>query len=83
MSKNQSISVVIAAAGKGSRSGLNYPKCLHVVQGKPIILRLLEVLMAWDEFPNIIASPSGSIPIKDSLLAVSYTHLTLPTTPYV
>ena len=32
------IKVLIAAAGLGSRSGLNYPKTLFSVKGKPILI---------------------------------------------
>lgn len=67
MDKKQKISVVIAAAGKGSRSGLSYPKCLHEINGTPILFKLLNNLEYWDPKPNIIVSPSGRQPIAQAL----------------
>jgi bifunctional UDP-N-acetylglucosamine pyrophosphorylase / glucosamine-1-phosphate N-acetyltransferase len=51
--------VLIAAAGRGSRAGLPYPKTLFPVQGKPILLRICDTLRPWDRQPTIIVSPSG------------------------
>jgi bifunctional UDP-N-acetylglucosamine pyrophosphorylase / glucosamine-1-phosphate N-acetyltransferase len=53
------IKVLIAAAGLGSRSGLSYPKTLFPVKGKPILIRLLELLKHIDTQPTVIVSPSG------------------------
>ena len=50
---------LIAAAGKGSRAGLTYPKTLFPVQGKPILIRILELFAPFDERPTVIVSPSG------------------------
>jgi bifunctional UDP-N-acetylglucosamine pyrophosphorylase / glucosamine-1-phosphate N-acetyltransferase len=66
------ISVVIAAAGKGSRSGLNYPKCLFEIENKPIIIRLLQTLATWDSKPNIIVSNSGHNLIEKKLLQYNF-----------
>jgi bifunctional UDP-N-acetylglucosamine pyrophosphorylase/glucosamine-1-phosphate N-acetyltransferase len=51
---------VIAAAGKGSRSGMSIPKTLCQVGGLPIIVRLLNTVKRYDQTPIIIASPDGS-----------------------
>jgi bifunctional UDP-N-acetylglucosamine pyrophosphorylase/glucosamine-1-phosphate N-acetyltransferase len=59
--------VLIAAAGRGTRAGLPYPKTLFLVQGKPILLRICEVLRPYDSRPTIIVSPSGEWPIRECL----------------
>ena len=53
------IKVIIAAAGKGTRSKLNYPKTLFKIDGIPILIRLLEATKYIDSEPIIIASPEG------------------------
>jgi bifunctional UDP-N-acetylglucosamine pyrophosphorylase/glucosamine-1-phosphate N-acetyltransferase len=58
---------LIAAAGRGSRAGLPYPKTLFLVQGKPILLRMCGVLRPYDPRPTIIVSPSGEGPIRECL----------------
>lgn len=64
---NNKISCVIAAAGQGIRSGLNYPKCLFKIDGKPIINRILESISFIDINPTIIVSPSGKDQIYQEL----------------
>ena len=64
---------LILAAGKGSRMwplSENIPKPLLPLGGLPIIERQIQELI--------------SVGVKELyiLIAVSYTHLTLPTTPY-
>ena len=61
------IHALIAAAGRGTRSGLPYPKTLYPVNGTPILIRILDQLMLFDQSPTIIASPSGEAPIKQCL----------------
>jgi len=56
---NKNLHVVIAAAGKGSRSGLKYPKTLYKVGGKAIIHRIVDELAGLCEYPSIIVSPEG------------------------
>lgn len=63
------LSVLIAAAGKGTRAGLPYPKTLHPVEGKPIIIRIIESLQAFDTSPTIVVSPQGKLLIQDCLEA--------------
>lgn len=58
---------LIAAAGRGSRAGLSYPKTLHPIQGKPILIRLAEVLAIYDKKPTIIVSQDGEKPIRKCL----------------
>ena len=60
-------SVLIVAAGKGTRAGLAYPKTLHPVEGKPILIRILESLETFDSKPTIIVSQNGKSLIKDCL----------------
>lgn len=53
------LKVLIAAAGSGSRAGLPYPKTLHPVLGRPILLRLLDLLRPLDPRPVVVVSPDG------------------------
>ena len=59
--------VLIAAAGKGQRSGLPYPKTLYSIQGKPILVRIHNLLSDVDAQPTIIVSPSGYEPVSTCL----------------
>ena len=61
------ISVLIAAGGMGTRSGLKYPKTLYVVNGKPILHRLHSLFHNYDQCPKIIVSPKGKSSIKEFL----------------
>ena len=61
------LSVLIVAAGKGTRAGLSYPKTLYPVEGKPILIRIFESLEIFDNNPTIIVSQKGKLPIKDCL----------------
>ncbi len=58
---------LIAAAGAGTRSGLPYPKTLHPVLGKPILVRLVELLRSYDPRPVIIVSPAGKAQVAACL----------------
>lgn len=51
--------VLVAAAGRGSRAGLPYPKTLYPVQGVPILVRILKLMAPYDPCPTVIVSPSG------------------------
>ncbi len=68
MKLNKNINVLIAAAGKGSRANLPYPKTLYKINGKEILARILDNLEELDKEPTIIASPNGEKYIKDFLL---------------
>lgn len=67
------IRAAIAAAGRGSRSGLPYPKTLHPVDGRPILLRLVEAVSVVDRRPTIIVSPGGREPISECLARAGVT----------
>ena len=54
------LKVVIPAAGKGSRSGLSYPKTLKVFNGVPILIRTLRTVSEIDRRPVVIVSPQGA-----------------------
>ncbi len=60
-------SCLIAAAGKGSRSGLPYPKTLYPIEGKPILIHILEKFKDLDSNPTVIVSPKGMLDIKNCL----------------
>lgn len=63
------LKALVAAAGRGSRAGLPYPKTLHPVQGVPILIRLLTLLDSIDACPTIIVSPDGQPLIAECLRA--------------
>jgi len=54
------IKVIIAAAGKGTRSKLNYPKTLFKINGVPILIRLLRATKHIDSDPIVIVSEEGT-----------------------
>lgn len=47
---------LIPAAGKGTRAGLPYPKCLHKYKGKEILIRTLEKLSTVSKIKNIFST---------------------------
>jgi len=65
--KVENISPVIAAAGKGTRSKLDYPKCLFEIDGIPIINRILDNFCNFHENPTIITSTFGKKKIQHHL----------------
>ena len=60
---------LVAAAGKGTRARLPYPKTLFPIQGKPILIRVAELLAPYDLHPTIIVSPNGLAQIQECLNA--------------
>ena len=60
-------SVLIAAAGNGSRSGLPYPKTLHPVRGKPILIHLLYLFSSFSSSSSVVVSPKGKNLIHECL----------------
>lgn len=58
---------LVAAAGRGSRAGLPYPKTLFPLRGRPILLHILELLLPYDARPTIIVSPDGLALVKQSV----------------
>jgi bifunctional UDP-N-acetylglucosamine pyrophosphorylase/glucosamine-1-phosphate N-acetyltransferase len=63
------ICALVAAAGRGARASLPYPKTLFKIQGKPILIRIMEILTLYDLCPTIIVSPNGQAPIQECLNA--------------
>lgn len=59
------LKVLIPAAGKGTRSGLSYPKTLKIFDGIPILIRLLQTVSEIDRNPVVIVSPQGEKLIKN------------------
>lgn len=55
----RNLRALVVAAGAGTRAGLPYPKTLHPVKGRPILLRILELLEPYDREPTIVVSPAG------------------------
>ena len=62
------ISVVIAAAGVGSRTDLPYPKTLFSIKGKPILIRIAELLAPYNAEPIVITNEEGKDQIRQCLL---------------
>jgi len=63
------IDVLIPAAGKGTRSGLDYPKTLFKIKGKEILLYIFELVENINSKPTIIISPEGEKDINKFLLS--------------
>ncbi len=55
---------LIAAAGRGTRAGLPYPKTLFEVQGQTILLRVIDALAPHVSELVVVASPEGAGPIE-------------------
>ena len=58
---------LVAAAGRGTRAGLPYPKTLFPVQGKPILVHIADLLAPYDLRLTVIVSPVGQEPIRQCL----------------
>ena len=58
---------LVAAAGRGTRAGLPYPKTLFPIQGLPILVRIARLLQPYDQKPTVIVSPDGMGPIAQCL----------------
>lgn len=58
---------LIAAAGRGTRAGLPYPKTLFEVQGQPILLRVAQALAPYAGDLVVVASPDGAGPVGECL----------------
>lgn len=63
---------LIAAAGRGTRAGLPYPKTLFDVQGKAILLRVAEALMPHACDLVVVASPDGAEPVRSCLAQTDF-----------
>ncbi len=62
------VRALVAAAGRGTRAGLPFPKTLYPVQGKPILVRILEQLAPYDEEPTVVVSPEGKQVVAECLI---------------
>lgn len=58
---------LVAAAGRGTRAGLPYPKTLFQLQGKPILAWIIELLAPYDDTPTVVVSPDGKESIRKCL----------------
>lgn len=61
MMKNDDTSVVICCAGMGTRLGIGSPKALIDICGKPLIIRLLELLDNFDDIRIVVGFESEKI----------------------
>jgi bifunctional UDP-N-acetylglucosamine pyrophosphorylase/glucosamine-1-phosphate N-acetyltransferase len=60
--------VIIPAAGRGTRLGFDQPKILFPINGQPIIYWLLKILVPICEHIIIIVSPEGETILSDYFL---------------
>ena len=60
---------LVAAAGSGTRANLSYPKTLFHIHGKPILIRVIDLISPYDQCPTIIVSPSGKASVQECLNA--------------
>lgn len=75
-------SLLIAAAGNGRRSGLPYPKTLYSVNGKPILIHLLNSFSEYSNSTSIVVSPSGKNKIQKCLNESNFNaHLLMQSIP--
>tara|TARA_B110000483_G_C18128495_1_gene516659 strand:- start:206 stop:934 length:729 start_codon:yes stop_codon:yes gene_type:complete len=51
--------VLIPIAGKGTRSKLDYPKCLFKIKGVPILTSILTRVYQYDDLPCLIVSKNN------------------------
>jgi len=56
ISINNRFKVLIPVAGKGTRTGLNYPKSLFKIKGVPILYKIINSLKDYDKNPTLIVS---------------------------
>lgn len=56
--------VVIPAAGRGSRLGYDHPKVLFPIMGKPMIVRMLELFQPFCARSVVVVSPAGRSEIQ-------------------
>lgn len=63
---------LIAAAGRGTRADLPYPKTLFEVQGEPILLRVVQALMPHAGDLVVVASPDGAGPVGECLSSAEF-----------
>ena len=61
------VKALVAAAGRGTRAGLPYPKTLFPVKGVPILVRIARLVLKYDLNPSIIVSPDGRAPIEQCI----------------
>ena len=61
------VKFLIAAAGKGTRSGLKYPKSLYKVDDIPIIRRIYSAIGDLDNKPIIVVSDFSEPFLKEYL----------------
>lgn len=67
MSGAEQTCALIAAAGRGTRAGLPYPKTLFEVKGQPILLRVAQALAPHTAEMVVVASPEGAGPVGECL----------------
>ena len=68
MAEMSGIVGLVAAAGRGTRSGLPYPKTLYPLQGRPILSHIAELISQWTDGLVVVASPDGETAIRQCLV---------------
>ena len=59
--EKKDITVVICCAGIGTRLGIGYPKSLIDINGKPLIIRILEQLNDYDDIRIVVGFQAEKI----------------------
>lgn len=72
MSGAHTTCTLIAAAGRGMRAGLPYPKTLFEVQRQPILLRVAAALAPHAGDLVVVASPDGAGPVGQCLSGAEF-----------
>lgn len=67
-----SLKSVVLAAGKGTRMKSNIPKVMHLANGKPMLVRILDVLNSLDVEENIVVLGYKKEEILSKLGGISY-----------
>ena len=65
-SENNHIAVVILAAGQGKRMKSSLPKVLHLLQGKPLLLHVLETAQSFPVFKIVVVVGHGGEKVKQA-----------------
>ncbi len=61
MKMNNDVSIVICCAGMGTRLGISTPKALVSIDGKPLIVKLLDCLKEYDDIRVVVGYESETI----------------------
>ena len=82
MIMSNKIAALIAAAGSGTRSGLDYPKTLFPINGQSILSKIINLIAPIDPMPSIVASPVGKPLIQSHIASLDLSaHIVIKDRP--